>query len=90
VSPSISPDVEQVAGVEPDLDPVRAIVGGEFLGREPFSGEVTDSVTLSRSTLIFTARVFSLAMVETRSTPAEKALRVELQSLSFAVGITRL
>ena len=41
-------------------------------------------MTLSRSTLIFTARVFSLAMVETRSTPAEKLFGIELQQLVVA------
>jgi hypothetical protein len=47
---------------------------------------VTESVTLSRSTAILTARVFSLAMVETRSTPSSKLRGSILSSLSFAVG----
>jgi hypothetical protein len=37
-----------------------------------------------------TARVFSLAMVATRSTPSSKLLGSMRSSLSFAVGMTRL
>ena len=53
-------------------------------------GEVTDKVILSLSSAILTARVFSVAMVATRSTPWLNALGSILSSLSFAVGMTRL
>ena len=71
------------------MDKRCALVGGQLLGRDAVLGLVTDKVTLSRSTLIFTARVFSEAMVETGRRPRE-ALRVELQELVVPVGITRL
>jgi class 3 adenylate cyclase len=54
------------------------------------SGLVTDSVILSRSSAILTARVFSLAMVATRSTPSMKLFGSIFSSLSLAVGMTRL
>ena len=40
--------------------------------------------------LLLTARVFSVAMVATRSTPSKKERGSSLSSLSLPVGITRL
>ena len=82
--------VEQVAGIEADLEPLGAVSAGTSSEAVPFSGDVTERVTRSRSSAILTARVRSLAIVATRSTPSMKLFGSTRSSLSFAVGITRL
>ena len=89
VTLDLGEDVEQIAALKP-ISTHRRIFARHFLGSAAVlraGHRQGDLVALAAT--IFTARVFSLAMVETRSTPSSKLRGSTLSTLSLPVGMTR-
>ena len=83
-------DVEQVAGVEADIERRRIVVDRRApRSALPESGLLTASVSRRSPRASFTARPRSDEMVETRSTASANSALSTVRRLSLPVGMTR-
>ena len=89
VAVELAGDVEEIAGVEADIERRRIVIDLDLLGGAAGIRIVDRERQAAVASASFTARPRSDEIVETRSTALAKSLRSTVRSLSLPVGMTR-